>query len=90
MNTDTRTRARQTIIEIAQRHQRVGTGSATAFLAQRTVEMAWIDLTSILAPIRWAVVGAAAMRLYMPERFTRDLNIAVRFEDAQAVQKKIG
>jgi hypothetical protein len=89
MNTDTRTRARQTIIGIAQRHQRVGTGSATAFLAQRTVEMAWINLTSILAPIRWAVVGAAATRLYMPERFTRDLDIAVRFEDAQAVRKKL-
>jgi hypothetical protein len=89
MNTDTRTRKRQTIIEIAQRHQHAGSGSAPAFLAERTVQMAWIDLSPILSPIRWAVVGAAATRLYMPERFTRDLDIAVRFEDAQAVRKKL-
>ena len=63
-------------------------GSLPVFLSQRTVEMAWTDLTLILAPIRWAVVGAAATRLYMPERVTRDLNVAIRVEDAQAARKK--
>ena len=77
------------IIEIARRHQHVGSGSAPAFLAERTAQMAWIDLSPILLPIRWAVVGAAATRLYMPERFTRDLDIAVRFEDAQSARKKL-
>lgn len=51
--------------------------------------MAWIDLSPILSPIRWAVVGAAATRLYMPERYTRDLDVAVRFEDALATRKKL-
>ena len=51
--------------------------------------MAWLDLSPILSPIRWAVVGAAATRLYMPERYTRDLDIAIRFEDAQVVRKKL-
>ena len=51
--------------------------------------MAWMDLSPILSPIRWAVVGAAATRLYMPERYTRDLDIAVRSEDAQIVRKKL-
>ncbi len=51
--------------------------------------MAWIDLSPILSPIRWAVVGAAATRLYMPERYTRDLDVVVRFEDAQATRKKL-
>jgi hypothetical protein len=51
--------------------------------------MAWIDLTPILAPIRWAVVGAAATRLYMPERFTRDLDVAIQVEDAPVARKKL-
>ena len=51
--------------------------------------MAGTDLPLILAPIRWAVVGAAATRLYMPERVTRDLDAATRVEDAQAARKKL-
>jgi len=51
--------------------------------------MAWLDLSPILAPLRWAVVGAAATRLYMPERYTRDLDVAIRFEDASAARKKL-
>lgn len=45
----------------------------------------WIDLT----PIQWAVVGAAATRLYMPERMTRDLDIAIRIQVAQAARQKL-
>ena len=89
MNTDIRVWMRHTLIDIARRHQHAGAGSLPAFLAQRTVEMAWTDLTPILAPIRWAVVGAAATRLYMPERVTRDLDVAIRAEDAQAARKKL-
>lgn len=89
MITDTRTRMRQTIIDIAQRHQRDGAGSALAFLAERTTQMTWLDLSPILAPIRWAVVGAVATRLYMPERATRDLDAAIRAEDAPAARKKL-
>lgn len=51
--------------------------------------MAWLDLSPILSPIRWAVVGAVATRLYMPERLTRDMDIAIRFEDAQAARKNL-
>ena len=49
----------------------------------------WPDLTPVLSPILWAVVGAAATRLYMPERFTRDLDIAVGVQDVQAVRRKL-
>jgi hypothetical protein len=38
-----------------------------AFLLQWTTHMQWTDLTAILAPIQFAVVGAAAARLYMPD-----------------------
>lgn len=89
MKTDTRVWMRHTLIDIARRHQRAGAGSLPAFLAQRTVEMAWTDLTPILAPIHWAVVGAAATRLYMPERITRDLDVAIQAEDAHAARKKL-
>ncbi len=51
--------------------------------------MKWIDLTPILTPIQWAVVGAAATRLYMPERATRDLDVAIRAQDAQDARQKL-
>ncbi len=51
--------------------------------------MAWMDLSPVLTPIRWAVVGAAATRLYMPERATQDFDIAIRAEDAPAAREKL-
>jgi hypothetical protein len=51
--------------------------------------MAWTDLTPILSPIPWAVVGAVATRLYMPERVTQDLDVAVRAGDASKVRDKL-
>ena len=41
----------------------------------------WPDLRTVLQGIRWAVVGAAATRAYMPERMTRDFDILVHFQD---------
>jgi len=89
MDPNIRTQTRRTLIEIAQRHQRTGSGSAPAFLAQRTIQMAWTNLTPILSPIHWAVVGAAATRLYMPERTTQDLDIAVSAQDAKTAREKL-
>jgi len=51
--------------------------------------MVWFNFDLVLAPIRWAVVGAAATRLYMPERATQDFDIAVSIEDASAARKKL-
>ena len=51
--------------------------------------MIWPDLTAILKPIPWAVVGAVATRLYMPERITQDLDIIIRAEDRQEVWRKL-
>lgn len=51
--------------------------------------MRWPDLTPVLTPIAWAVAGAAATRLYMPERFTRDLDIVVAASDGQAARRKL-
>lgn len=51
--------------------------------------MKFPDLAPILAPIPWATIGAAATRLYMPERTTKDLDIAIRAEDAKGARKKL-
>lgn len=49
----------------------------------------WPDLTPVLAPIPWAVVGAAATRLYMPERMTHDFDVAVAVRDATAARRRL-
>ena len=86
---DVRTLTRRTIIDMARRRQRRGSGSSREFLMERTTMVQWPDLTPVLSPILWAVVGAAATRLYMPERFTRDLDIAVAVQDTQVAYDKL-
>src|SRR5712691_12658846 len=82
-------RLRRTLLAIAQRRQRPGTGSAHQFLTTRTQHMHFPDLTPLLHPLPWAVVGAAATRLYMPERMTQDLDILVRAADAATVRQQL-
>ena len=86
---DLRRLTRRTIIDMALRRQRPGTGSGLDFLMQRTTSVQWPDLTPILTPIHWAVVGAAATRLYMPERMTKDFDIAIAVQEAELVRRKL-
>jgi hypothetical protein len=86
---DLRRLTRRTIIDMALRRQRPGTGSGLDFLMQRTITVQWPDLTLILAPIHWAVVGAAATRLYMPERMTKDFDIAIAVQEADIIRHKL-
>lgn len=51
--------------------------------------MKWFDLTPVLAPIRWTLVGAAATRLYMPERATLDMDAAICAQDAMSARQKL-
>jgi len=80
---------RKFLIKIARRKQHAGTGSLPAFLRERTAQMVWPDLTSVLSPIRWAVVGAVATRLYMPERMTQDLDIVIEATDGPQARGKL-
>ena len=80
---------RRQIIALAKKHQRAGAGSSSAVLNVRTAEMWFPDLTPALGPVPWAVVGAVATRLYMPERTTRDLDVAVNREDAPEVRRRL-
>lgn len=86
---DLRRLTRRTLIDMALRRQRPGTGSGLDFLRQRTITVQWPDLTLILAPIHWAVVGAAATRLYMPERMTKDFDVAIAVQEAEHVRRKL-
>jgi hypothetical protein len=47
------------------------------------------NLTNVLRPLPWAVVGAVATRLYMPERATQDLDVAIRTEDAPEARSRL-
>lgn len=78
-----------TLIAMAQRRQRAGSGSPLEFLQRRTANVKWPDLTSVLAPLEWAVVGAVATRHYMPERATQDLDIVVAAADGPEVRRKL-
>ena len=49
--------------------------------------MQFPDLTPILGSTHWCAVGAAATRLYMPERMTDDLDILILLEDAREVRE---
>lgn len=86
---DLRRLTRRTIIDMALRRQRPGSGSGLDFLMQRTTTVRWPDLTLILAPIHWAVVGAAATRLYMPERMTKDFAIVITAQDAELGRRRL-
>ena len=80
---------RRTIIDMALRRQRPGSGSSVAFLTERTTLMTWPDLSTVLTAVSWAVVGAVATRLYMPERLTRDLDIAIWVGDFAVVHREL-
>ncbi len=81
--------ARKTLISIAMRRQKPGAGSSREFLLTRTAHMKWPDLSEVFGDLPWAVVGAVATRLYMPERMTRDLDVAVFVEDAVAARSRL-
>lgn len=85
---DTR-RLRREFIALARRLQRPGSGSTVAFLEGRSARMRVPNLADVLSPLPWAVVGAVATRLYMPERATQDLDVAIRTEDAPEARRRL-
>jgi hypothetical protein len=63
------------LLSIALRRQARGSGSTAAFLDRRTAWQAVPDVGDVLRDIPWAIVGGIALRAYMPERATDDLDI---------------
>ena len=79
---------RRTLIDIAKRRQKPGTGSAPFERGQAPM-MQWPDLTGVLTGVRWAIAGAVATRQYMPERATRDLDVVIAANDATTAREKM-
>ncbi len=51
--------------------------------------MRFPDIVAVMRETPFAVVGAAATRLYMPERATNDLDIVVRPGEAPAARRRL-
>ncbi len=83
-----KTARRRLILDISRRRQRPGSGSQPWDRSEQ-YRLNWPDLTSVLAGIPWAVVGAVATRRYMPERATADLDVAILGADAQRVSERL-
>jgi hypothetical protein len=49
----------------------------------------WPDLADVLQDIPWAVVGAVATRMYMPERATVDLDIAISASNGERARSRL-
>jgi hypothetical protein len=89
LESDIRTHRRKLYINISKRKLRAGTGSSREFLARRTTDVIWTDLTDTLAPIQFAVVEGVATRLYMPERVTKDIDVVIVVANAKEARKKL-
>jgi len=79
---------RRILIDIASRRQKPGTGSSYRVLRSLPVQE-WPNLGPILSGLQWAIVGAVAARNYMPERATRDLDIAVATSDIPEATRRL-
>ena len=79
---------RRTLIDIALRRQRPGSGSLdNNYEGEPFVR--WPDLTDVLRDVPWAIVGGVATSRYMPERFTHDLDVGIRAQDAAEVAARL-
>ena len=65
------------ILKMALRRAKPGTGSSNEFLDRRTAMQPVPDLAAILGTIPWVLVGGIAIRAYMPERITFDVDIVI-------------
>ena len=77
MNIETRKK----FIEITRRRIKPGSGSTHAFLTTHTWTHPVTNLSSLIT-VPYVIVGGVATRLYMPERFTLDLDILIHSDRA--------
>ena len=87
MALDTARERRHFLIEMALRRARPGTGSSMEFYRRRDWSALAVDLSSIRTP--FAIVGAVATRLYMPERVTHDIDLFVPKSSEPAISAEL-
>lgn len=73
-------------LRLALRRAARGTGSQLQFYAQRTAMYQVPNLQEVLGSLRWVLVGGVALRAYMPERATLDVDILIHKRDEHAAQ----
>jgi hypothetical protein len=76
---------RKQFLALARKRLRPGSGSSLLFLDQRTWTFPVINLNAILPKKSFVIVGGVATRLYMPERFTLDLDILISNESSDLI-----
>ena len=81
---------RKTLIRMALRRVKAGSGSHVAFLRDRTLKNEIADLNRIFFKTPFVIVGGVATRLYMPERMTLDLDVLVAEKDKATAEKELG
>jgi hypothetical protein len=79
---------RKTLIDVARRRQRPGSGSLGLQMAQ-SAKFPLPELIEALKGLQWAVAGAVATSLYMPERATADVDIVVAVADADEAARRL-
>lgn len=68
-------------LTLALRRAARGSGSSATFLARRTAMQPLPDLATMLSPIPWVLVGGFAIRAFMPERTTQDVDLLIHADD---------
>lgn len=69
-------------LRLALRRAARGTGSLPAFFERRTAIQAIPPLYAVLGSICWVLVGGLALRAYIPERMTLDVDILIHERDS--------
>jgi hypothetical protein len=80
------TRPATAFLRMALRRATRGTGSSRSFFERRTAMQPIPDLQTILSAVPWVLVGGLALRAYIPERMTLDVDILVHERDAEATR----
>jgi hypothetical protein len=73
-------------LRMALRRAARGTGSSRSFFERRTAMQPIPDLQHILGSVPWVLVDGLALRAYIPERMTLDIDILVHERDAEATR----
>jgi len=81
--------ARRKMIEIARRRRSRGAGSDLQLLMSAPRSPLAVNLTQLFTGISYVVIGGVATRLYMPERFTKDIDVLVGAQSYDAARERL-
>jgi hypothetical protein len=87
MGADSAARRRRPFLDLALRRAQPGSGSGLDFLLRRTWSDPRLDLRAVRTP--YVVVGGVATALYMPQRFTLDLDVLVPTDAAARIHQEL-